>query len=541
MALGLLVMRELYERLKDALINLLDTLSNGALGLLKRLSDNLSVFFPALAMLVFLVVLLSVVFLKARAARKTKEDYAWRLRVLDLQKHVESLVSIQSLLRERVLSWNTTGYFMLGYARQGLEFFLCVKGLTKVQAEVIESFLKTLEPNIKWGRVRRAECPKFTPSNGLEELEKPVSSLLKSIGKSAWRMGSVQDLLDNEKSGDRIIAFARSKQDGRPVGIRVSELYRHVGIFGSTGSGKTTTASIIAVQAALSEQSVVVLDWHGEYRDIFAKLKAKLKREKVPEVQVLNPVRSKVSINPLDGGIEETIDVLEDVFSLTPPQAATLYKVLKESRGVRSLHQLTLLLDSSYHESYWERELRAALVRRLEAINSSEGRILFSDKQSELPLNPRTILIVDLSEIKNYTLKRLYALTLLRVLFQRGQNRGLQKTVLVLDEAHNLLPKAKENFVSRMLAESRKFGIGLILITQSPSSINVEFVKNLNTKIVHSLKTGMDIEIVEESMALDNEKASTLPLLEVGEALFSSPSNPIPIHIVVEVPYDWLR
>ena len=527
LVLGLLIMRELYERLRSALLALSSTLTSSVSELHRGMLSILSDVSYVMIALALLALILLIAFLKVKASRRARADYVWRLRVLDFQKHVDSLVSLQLLLKEKMLSWNTAGYFIFGYTRHGLELFLCVKKLTKVQAEFIESFLKTLEPSVKWSKIQNAECPEYTSKNGLDDIEKPVRTFLKSVSRSSW-IKSLEASL--ESSENESIVFARSKHDGGPVGIKISELYRHIGIFGSTGSGKTTTASVISLQAALNGQSVIILDWHGEYYSIFAKLK----HERLPEIRVVNPIRERLSVNPLEGSIEETIDIMEDVFSLTPPQAATLYKILKENRGLKSLHQLILLLDSKYHDSYWERELRAALLRRLEAIDSSEGEILFSKKDFELSLNPGAVLIVDLSEIRSHTLKKLYALAFLRVLFQKAQSKRLQRLLVVLDEAHNLLPKTNDNFVSRMLAETRKFGIGLLLVTQSPSSINVEFIKNLNTKIVHSLKTGVDIRIVEESMALDSDKASAIPLLEVGEALFSSPSNPTPIHIVVE-------
>src|SRR5271157_4753535 len=51
-------------------------------------------------------------------------------------------------------------------------------------------------------------------------------------------------------------------------GLNLSELTRHVGIFGSTGTGKTTLAKNILRELVNKKIPFIVFDWEKNYRDL---------------------------------------------------------------------------------------------------------------------------------------------------------------------------------------------------------------------------------------------------------------------------------
>ncbi|MGC9780580.1 MAG: ATP-binding protein [Candidatus Heimdallarchaeota archaeon] len=73
-----------------------------------------------------------------------------------------------------------------------------------------------------------------------------------------------------------------------------------------------------------------------------------------------------------------------------------------------------------------------------------------------------------------------------------------------------------------MIAQSRAFGLGIAISTQSPSKLPREIMINCNTKIIHKIIDGHDISLLQHSMRLTNGQANMLPALKIGEALVMS-------------------
>lgn len=70
------------------------------------------------------------------------------------------------------------------------------------------------------------------------------------------------------------------------------------------------------------------------------------------------------------------------------------------------------------------------------------------------------------------------------------KNRGAKcDTFIILDEARLVVPNGKERnnpfaYANRIVAEARKYGLGLIVAVQSPSHLPDEFLRNIYTQVV---------------------------------------------------------
>ncbi|MCC6043538.1 MAG: ATP-binding protein, partial [Desulfurococcaceae archaeon] len=84
------------------------------------------------------------------------------------------------------------------------------------------------------------------------------------------------------------------------------------------------------------------------------------------------------------------------------------------------------------------------------------------------------------------------------------------------------------------LREFRKFGVGLVIISQSLTQLVEDASVNTNTKIIHSVKSKQDLEVVEKTLYLDQELLETLPYIEPGEAVYSTPSLKKPVLVKIE-------
>lgn len=69
---------------------------------------------------------------------------------------------------------------------------------------------------------------------------------------------------------------------------------------------------------------------------------------------------------------------------------------------------------------------------------------------------------------------------------ERGPTRGPSemREVFILDEAHKFFLEKETNILDRLSKEARKFGLGLICASQSPSHFSEDFLANVGTKIL---------------------------------------------------------
>jgi len=145
------------------------------------------------------------------------------------------------------------------------------------------------------------------------------------------------------------------------------------------------------------------------------------------------------------------------------------------------------------------------------------------------------LVVIDLSVIDSDVLKRLYAMFLLLYVSQYlKKNPNSYRILVVLDEAQNYFINKNDIIIDRIIREWRKFGLFLCLVTQSPSSISEEVLKNANTKIIHTIKSNIDKKIIVDSTALDKDLADYLDKLDVGECICTCPSKKAQILVKIK-------
>ncbi len=315
------------------------------------------------------------------------------------------------------------------------------------------------------------------------------------------------------------------------VGIPYNSLGQHVIILGATGSGKTTTTAVLVSQISrLEDIRVLVIDWHGEYRRLI-------------KCRYINPYRGLRLI--FNNVLADAMDVFEEVLELTPPQSYIMYKTLREIYGGKRensvdveeiLTSIQSRLEESIEESSGLREAKYALVRKLSLFERESARDLFSGEDSldEILYTADNPVVLDVSLIREPSVRKAYTLVLLKQLLRKRGLENKYRVLVVLEEAHNLMPRGRQSFLSRYVAEVRKYGIVLVIVTQSPSSIIEDAMKNTGTKIIHSIRSAVDLEMVSKLIKLPLEYEKLLPVLEPGEAIFYNPVYKKPLLIRVD-------
>jgi hypothetical protein len=311
-----------------------------------------------------------------------------------------------------------------------------------------------------------------------------------------------------------------------PVGVKLEDIERHVAIFGSTGSGKTNTAALLSQELGRVGYRVIILDWHGEYS------------RKLPN-NVVWDHSNPLKLNLLQGSedLDEIVQILGDVLDLSEPQRFLLLTTL-HSMKVRSRERLFRSVAEIEENSYWIRDVKYALARKLYVISSPKADILFDDVAgvgwSEILEKLKGVNIIDLSFVTELVLRRAYTLFLLKFLVEAHIRKwDGRSSLIVLEEAQNYL-RDESQFIERVTSEVRKYHVGLCIVSQSPSSLAASVLKNTNTKIVHAIKSNGDKSVIRESMSLEEKLWSSLDKLKMGEAIVSSPSLPQPVVVKIK-------
>lgn len=154
----------------------------------------------------------------------------------------------------------------------------------------------------------------------------------------------------------------------------------------------------------------------------------------------------------------------------------------------------------------------------------------------------KPISIFDLSDVPSELMLSISG-TLLNIIYDAlfwGQNLvnggKLQPLLIVLEEAHNYL-HAKENSIAsrtvqRIAKEGRKYGVGLLLVTQRPSELDETVLSQCGTIIALRMNNNKDRGFV--SAAIQDELKSLidlLPSLRTGEAIVAGEGVKIPSRI----------
>lgn len=115
-----------------------------------------------------------------------------------------------------------------------------------------------------------------------------------------------------------------------------------------------------------------------------------------------------------------------------------------------------------------------------------------------------------------------------------------QPLLIVVEEAHLFVPdgqrSAAQRIVSRIAKEGRKYGVGLMLVTQRPTELDATALSQCGTMIALRLTNGADQARVKSTMPDDLAGlAAMLPSLRTGEAIVTGEAVPLPTRVRLPV------
>ncbi|MDB1931725.1 ATP-binding protein [Clostridium tertium] len=367
---------------------------------------------------------------------------------------------------------------------------------------------------------------------------------------------------------------------------------RHAVIAGSTGSGKSyTVATIIEQVSKLKACNAIVFDIHGEYRPIIG--------EGIKHYKIAGPSDSISSENMFIPywllTYDEMISLMLDRSDNNAPNQAMIFSqaVLQEKRELLirigkteiinnftidspipySLDNLMNILNDKNTEmvtgsngkpkqgdfygklSRFIQRLDAKKCdKRLNFMFSNDKNLLKYEYMNELcnklmaPLcNEGGVKIIDFSEVPSDILPLIVSL-IARITFSIQQWTDKEKIhpiALFCDEAHLYIPATVNQGVEstslssfeRIAKEGRKYGVGLVVITQRPSEVNRTVLSQSSNFIAMRLTNADDQNVVKKLLpdSIGNF-AELLPILDIGEALIVGDASLLPSRIKIDEP-----
>ena len=376
---------------------------------------------------------------------------------------------------------------------------------------------------------------------------------------------------------------------------------RHAVIVGSTGSGKSwTTARLLDQIAALPDANVVLFDVHGEYRPLVSKEFRHLRIAGPSDSQrgldqdilhlpywllgyealvsmfvdrsdqnapnqsmIMTRTIMKAKMSMLES--TEHDDILTN-FTIDSPVPFDLNVVLEELKELNE-EMVEGARKNSMKQGPYHGKL-SRMISRLEAKRNDRrlafllrppdecmdmkwlermAQVICDGRAAQSP-NSGGIKVIDFSEVPSDVLPLMVSLVAQMVfsvsLWAEREKR--HPIAIMCDEAHLYIPNrfhansadavAVEIF-ERIAKEGRKYGVGLIVISQRPSDVNRTVLSQCNNVVAMRLTNGEDQNVIKRLLPDSlGSFSDILPVLDVGEALVVGDASLLPTRVRVSKP-----
>ncbi len=376
---------------------------------------------------------------------------------------------------------------------------------------------------------------------------------------------------------------------------------RHAVIVGSTGSGKSwTTARLLDQIAALPQANTVLFDIHGEYRplkgDAFQHFRiagpADIEKQTGIDDGVLHlpywllgyealvamfvdrsdqnaPNQSMVMTRAITEAKQATLgdpqykEILDN-FTIDSPVPFAIDAVLDKLNDLNT--EMVAGARGPKQGDYHGKLSR--LISRLEAKRADRRlAFLFQPPTPCMEMGwlenmvhrlvagrgaqdgqTGGIKIVDFSEVPSDVLPLMVSL-LAQIIFSTAiwtKSAQRHPIAILCDEAHLYIPERAQadsgdsvavEIFERIAKEGRKYGIGLVVISQRPSEVNRTVLSQCNNVIAMRLTNGDDQSVIKRLLPDSlGSFGELLPVLDVGEALVVGDASLLPTRIRIAEP-----
>ncbi|MEK6976371.1 MAG: ATP-binding protein [Candidatus Thermoplasmatota archaeon] len=370
-------------------------------------------------------------------------------------------------------------------------------------------------------------------------------------GLPVWRAEErlVTTVLGLEGAADEGAFLGHVKGSTIPVTVHMDTLaQKHVSVLAKTGAGKSYTVGVLLEELLKANVPLVILDPHGEYgslrnpnidegevaqmRRFGVRPKSFAKQVKEYAIDTaLNNEAQKLTLQGMNLEGREIVEMLGS--KLTGGQVGVLYQAIKEVKEHLPAYTLRDIIDGvarNKASSKWN------VLNALEVLESTKIFDLRGTPLKDLVAAGQCTIInlkgvsPDVQEI---------VVTRIASLLWEGRKRGeIPAHILVVEEAHNFCPERNVgNAVSGAMlrtvaSEGRKFGMGLLIVSQRPAKVDKNVLSQCNTQVVLKVTNPNDLKAIIQSVeGISGDLADEIQRLPVGVALVAGGGLTQPVFV----------
>ncbi|MEM1677729.1 MAG: ATP-binding protein [Ignisphaera sp.] len=358
--------------------------------------------------------------------------------------------------------------------------------------------------------------PPIPPPPGTEVYKAPKSVLARVFspgGREFVRVGTLLRELDVE------------------VRVNINKIVsKHLGVLAMTGMGKSNLVALIAKKIAELGGTIVIFDYHGEYSSM------------KPVDTIVNVIRPK--INPLSLDLEEMSRLLNIPKNATRQRMA-LRECLENTDDGEFFAKLRKCLQSRIGR------YGVSAQKVLDAVMAYEGFLKkIVDEKMEDVINSiilGAINIVDLSDLHLNQADAIVSHWLNRILearkicvWSRGSHGIPSPLALVIEEAHVFISADSDTATRRsaesIVREGRKFGIGLVIVSQRPRGLDPTILSQLgNLAILRIVHPEDQQYVAKHCEPITQDIVEELPGLNIGEAILLGEWVSVPTIVKIDL------
>ncbi len=336
-------------------------------------------------------------------------------------------------------------------------------------------------------------------------------------------------------------------------------LTRHVGVFGTTGSGKSNSLQVLAEESSQAGRATLIFDVEGEYvrmseatGDLLPTLSEfDEKPQGVKDFRAYVPA-SKSSVNPEAKrfGIPfEALDleVFSDVLGLTAFERFYLLELaakIKETAGGLQTYSLDSILNALRKRVEAQMDKGSNIPAMVaEAHMSLFTKLSLAKRQGVIDANyemispedlcaPGKVSVIDLSESSDILRNICVAHFLKDIFMYKTRNPTSTPLTVFVEEIHTFISAGKSSkmmatitMITEMARQGRKRGLSLGIVSQQPALLPHELIELCNTRLIHKLGSLPNLNALQKSTGNVPESLWTImSSLGKGEVLIATPA-----------------
>lgn len=422
-----------------------------------------------------------------------------------------------------------------------------------------------------------------TPEDDVTKL-KPLTYPVKPAS-SVWHPPAeyIRELLVGGREDERkaLIGSLIARDDVEVTLSAPRLVARHLAILAMTGGGKTVAARRIIRELISLRYPLVILDPHGDYVGL-AKCQDVLRKEApgceiklfYPELLVQKDGEELVTklVSQMTSGFTEAqIGYVSGLYDRLPAKEAEqaleyigrlLAKIESDLAGGAS--------PSGAGGGNWRGTLAAArrsfriVQDKLKRMRITSEQLRKSNKLKSFPfvplpspfskpeeiVRPGQVSVLYLGGYDHITQCSIVAITMEALFECRANLTGrIAPFMTVVEEAHTFIPSVREGtqdavslpVLRRIITEGRKFGTGLMLISQRPSRLDETIVSQCNSFLILRLVNPRDQTFVRAIMEnLTESDARMIPGFGPGQGIISGQVVRFPLPVSIKMDTDLL-